>query len=242
MVYDFVHLAVGAVDDAEDNTGARTVEFLRRTRRAARLVISNTPGSLGLHPAVYFYSWTGKQQPILFLTMAEIVIDLERRGKLDEFVARRENLEQFIMAHRTLLNQIVRKFGTKDSGKGHLRAFYEKVFLAIDQGKIDAEIVETLTSDKAFTYLQPTENPYAGVSPTRYSAQVKSGLVITELLPTAPRCGICRGLVPSQAMSIDHKVDRARGGQSNIENLQFSHPYCNTGYKNAGKQLHPLID
>jgi len=74
MVHDFVLLCQGVVDGSEDTTGHRTVEFLRRTKRAAELIISNAPGSVGLHPAVYFYSWTGKQQPILFLTMAQIVI------------------------------------------------------------------------------------------------------------------------------------------------------------------------
>ncbi|WP_334175015.1 DUF262 domain-containing protein [Pseudoxanthobacter sp.] len=235
MVYDFVHLSVGTVNEDEDTTGIRTVEFLKRARRTAQLVLSNSANSLGLHPAVYFYSWTGKQQPILFLTMAQIALDLDRQRQLDAFIDRRARLEQFITARRTLLNQIVRKFGTKDSGKGHLRAFYEKVFEAIDDGKSDEEIVTTLTADKAFTYLQPTENPYAGVSPTRYSAQVKSGLVMTGLMEHAPKCAICGGLVPSQAISIDHKIDRSEGGESDLGNLQLTHPYCNTGYKNRQK-------
>jgi hypothetical protein len=235
MVYDFVNLSVGTVKDEVDVEGSRTVEFLKRARRAAQLVISNSPSSLGLHPAVYFYSWTGKQQPILSLTMAEIVIELDRHKKLDEFVKRRRSLEQFIMANRTLLNQIVRKFGTKDSGKGHLKAFYEKVFNAIDSGMENDKIVAALTSDKSFTYLQPSENPYAGVSPTRYSTQVKSGVVMTGLMDHCPKCSICGGLVPFQAISIDHKLSRSDGGDSNIENLQMTHPYCNTGFKESGK-------
>ncbi|WP_292291608.1 DUF262 domain-containing protein [Mesorhizobium sp.] len=237
MVYDFVNISVGAVADEIDTTGQRTVEFLKRARRAAQLVISNAPSSLGLHPAVYFYSWTGKQQPILFLTMADILVDLDRRKKLDEFVKRRASLEKFIINHRTLLNQIVRKFGTKDSGKGHLRSFYEKVFESIGAGKSDADIVDALTSDKAFTYLQPSESPYAGVSPTRYSAQVKSGLVMSGLLEHSPKCAICGGLVPHQAISVDHKQGRAHGGESNPENLQLTHPYCNTGFK-EGQRHH----
>lgn len=233
MVYDFVNLSVGTVNDQADETGHRTVEFLRRTKRAAELVISNQPPSVGLHPAVYFYSWTGKQQPILFLTMADIIIEMDRQRQLPLFIQRRKALEQFIIANRPLLNQIVRKFGTKDSGKSHLKNFYMKIFQAIDAGKSQEQIVETIVADKAFTYLQPSENPYAGVSPTRYSAQIKSGLVIAELIDTCPKCAICGGLVPSQAISIDHKVRRADGGESGIENLQMTHPYCNTGIKEA---------
>jgi hypothetical protein len=235
MVYEFVLLSVGTANSDDDATGERTVEYLKRTRRVAQLIMSSEPASLGLHPAVYFYSWTGKQQPILFLTMAEIIIDLDRTRKLDGFVDRRAIFERFIINNRTLLNQIVRKFGTKDSGKGHLRSFYEKVFESIDSGRADAETVQDLVGDKRFTYLQPTESPYSGVSPTRYSAQVKSGLVMSGLLENAPKCAICGGLVPSQAISVDHKVDRADGGESELANLQMTHPYCNTGYKNRRK-------
>jgi 5-methylcytosine-specific restriction endonuclease McrA len=132
-----------------------------------------------------------------------------------------------------LLNQIIRKFGTKDSGQSHLKKFYEVVFSAIDERLSDLDILRRLTNHKDFTYLQPNESPYAGVSATRYSAQVKSGLVINELLPSAPRCSICNGLIPSQAISIDHKTRRADGGESGIENLQILHGYCNSGVKEA---------
>lgn len=233
MVFDFVNISVGVSNDIEDKTGERTVEYLRRTCRAAQLIISNSPNSIALHPAIYFYSWTGKQQPILFLTMAKIVIDFERRKHLRTFVALRSKLENFLMSHRTLLNQIVRKFGTKNSGMAHLSLFYTRVFEFIEAGLDNAAMVDALTSDKQFTYLQPSENPYAGVSPTRYSAQVKSGRVMTELLETAPRCAICHGLLPTQGISIDHKQALADGGESDMANLQLAHPYCNTGYKES---------
>lgn len=228
MVHDFVELSVGKIDSAEDNNGNRTIEFLKRAKRNAELLCSNKPNSVGLHPAIYFYSWTGKQQPILFLTMAKIMTDLRKTGTLKSFVEVRGRLEAFLMANRTLLNQIVRKFGTKKSGKDHLEAFYNALFDALATGECDYKVIERLTGNKMFTYLQPSESPYSGVSPTRYSAQVKSGLIISELLPTAPRCGVCGGLVPSQAISIDHKMRRADGGESNIENLQVTHPFCNT--------------
>jgi hypothetical protein len=122
MVHDFVRLAVGNENSDVDSNGSRTVEYLRRTKRAAELLLSNASLSLGLHPAVYFYSWTGKQQPILFLTMAEVVVELERRNRLNDFIRRRARLEAFMMQYRTLLNQIVRKFGTKESGKTHLKS------------------------------------------------------------------------------------------------------------------------
>ncbi len=233
MIHDFVLLSVGTVNSDEDNNGHRTIEFLRRAKRCAELITSNAPLSMGLHPAVYFYSWTGKQQPILFLTIAEIIVELDRRNKLPSFVKIRSKLEDFLVSNRSLLNQIVRKFGTKDSGKKHIIDFYQTIIRALQEGKSPESIISELTGDTKFNYLQPSENPYDGVSPTRYSVQVKSGVVLKELLDSCPRCAICQGLVPRQAISIDHRERRQDGGDSSPSNLQVTHPYCNTGYKEA---------
>ena len=227
MVHDFIGLSIGKVEDEADTTGARTIEILKRVRRTAELICSNMPGSVGLHPAIYFYSWTGKQQPILFLTIAEIILEHERNKTLQLFATRRRAFEEFIIENRALINQIVRKFGTKDSGKSHLKCFYQEVFLAIDAGLRGSSISARVTAHKSFTYLQPAESPYSGVSAGRYDAAVKSGLVIGELIPTALKCAICGGLVPSQAISIDHRTRLAAGGDSHISNLQVTHPRCN---------------
>jgi hypothetical protein len=77
---------------------------------------------LGFIQQYIFIVGRGKQQPILFLTMAEVVVELERRNRLNDFIRRRARLEAFMMQYRTLLNQIVRKFGTKESGKTHLKS------------------------------------------------------------------------------------------------------------------------
>jgi hypothetical protein len=231
MVYDFVTLAVGAPSPDEDRQGERTIEYLIRTRRVMRLLLSHDPSSLGLHPAVYFYSWTGTQQPILFLTIASIIIEFERSNKLREFIRIRRGFEKFLMTNRSLLNQVIRKFGTKSSGAKHLRAFYLEVIKLLDDG-IDAEqVAATLRSQPQFSYLQPNETPYDGVAPTRYSTSVKAGLVMKTMLETAVTCPICGGVVPPQSISVDH-IDRAEdGGLATVENAQITHPYCNTGFK-----------
>lgn len=240
MVYDFVGISVGPLPEEEDDDGTTTIEYLKRCKRVAELLLSNKPSSLGLHPAVYFYSWTGKQQPILFLTMALIVIEVQKAAKLPQFITRREALEQFIISNRTLLNQIVRKFGTKKSGQDHLLSFFATVFEMLDGGTPADKIAENLVALDRFSFLQPSEIPYSGTSPATYSPQLKSGVILRDLLQTAPRCKICGGLVPTQAMSLDHKQRLSEGGASVASNLQLSHPYCNTGYKEAGhaKKLH----
>jgi hypothetical protein len=231
MVFDFITICVGVPSPEDDEHGNRTIDYLTRCRSVMRLLLSDHPSSLGLHPAVYFYSWTGKQQPILFLVMAQLVVDLDRSKKLAYFTQRRNGLESFLMANRTLLNQVVRKFGTKESGTGHLLDFYRRILDMTGKGLSSSEIVTKLVDDPAYSYLQPAESPYSGVAPTKFSAQVKSGLVVRELLGTAPKCAICDGLVPAQAMSVDHKQRLQNGGTSSADNAQMTHPYCNTGYK-----------
>lgn len=234
QVYDFINLCTSAPSPKDDTSGgAVTVDYLKLCRRAMWLLLSNHKSSIGLHPAVYFYSWTGKQQPILFLVVAEMLIEYDRTNQIPQFIASRKAFEDFLINNRSLVAQVVRKFGTKASGIGHLRTFYELTLSMIGGGLAGAGLVEAITSNAAYSYLQPAESPYDGTAPTRYSTQVKAGLVMRELLPTAIRCNICGGFVPSQAMSIDHKERKEDGGPSTVENAQVSHPYCNTGYKEA---------
>lgn len=231
MVYDFVELCVGTVSNDDDENGQRTIEYLTRCRRVARLLISTDPSSLGLHPAIYFYSWTGNQQPVLFLTIVSLVIEWDQLRRLPRFISCRRELEDFLFRNRTLLNQIVRKFGSKASGFGHLRQFYTDVLEIISRNKTHTEIIAELKTNPIYSYLQPDELPYDGVAPTRMSTQVKAGLIMRKLLGTAPRCKQCGGFIPPQAISIDHTERIKDGGLTTNENTELMHPYCNHGIK-----------
>jgi hypothetical protein len=232
MVYDLVNLSVGPQTPTNDADGTRTIEYLKRTRRVTQLLLSNEPRSLGLHPAVYCYSWTGKQQPVLFLVLAELLIELDRTNRLDEFTECRKELESFLMNNRALINQLVRKFGTKNSGNRNLRRFYETVLSHLKTGATHEKLIDLLRADPLYSYLQPGESPYDGSSKaTKFSKGSRSGIAMKELLKAAPRCGICGGVLPFQALSVDHIKRREDGGLAVPDNAQLSHPYCNTGYK-----------
>ncbi len=231
MVWDFINLCVGVTSPEDDQEGIRTMECLKRCQRVMQLLLSNHPSSLGLHPAVYFYSWTGKQQPILFLTIAELIVGWERENKLPLFTELRARFETFLTENRSLLNQVIRKFGTKASGRDHVRAFYELDLKLLAEGKSPNDLIAEL--QQAIPYLQPAESPYQSSDPTKFSTQMKSGLVMKELVEQAPRCAICQGFVPMHAISLDHIKRREDGGLAVAENAQVTHPYCNTGYKEA---------
>jgi hypothetical protein len=235
MVYDFVNLCAGVPSSEDDDNGQRTLDYLLRCKRVAQLICSNAALSLGLHPAVYFYSWTGKQQPILFLTWAILVVEIERAKQLPLFTKVRGELETFLIANRALINQVIRKFGTKDSGAKHLAAFYRDTLNFLVKGATAKNVASKLGEKPEYSYLQPEESPYGGVTPTKFSTQVKSGLVVQELLVKAHHCPICNGLVPFQAISVDHIEGKKEGGKSVPQNAQLTHPYCNTGFKEQQK-------
>jgi hypothetical protein len=229
MVYGFTNLAAGVISPEDDKDGQRTVDYLTRCRRVMNLLVSADSSSLGLHPAVYFYSWTGKQQPILFLVIAQLMIDLEQDKKLLWFTEIRGRLESFLVNNRALVNQLVRKYGTKDSGTTRLRKFYEDILGMLSAGKTDEELLRILM--ETYKYLQPGEALYDENEPKKVSTQVKSGIVLRDDLKSTMKCPICNGFVPTQAISIDHRERAVDKGSHNARNLQVTHPYCNHGYK-----------
>lgn len=232
MVYDFVALCVGPQPKEEDDrTGLKTIEYLTRARRIMQLLLSKQPNSLGLHPAVYFYSWTGKHQPLQLLTVADFAIRLERNHRLPVFTRLREKFESFLINNRPMLQQIVRKYGTTSSGRERVLGYYEDIMQCLEGGTEPDGVAAALIAKGSYNYLQPEESPFAATG--KFSSRVKTGTVLRARVDAAVRCSICRGLVPNQAVSIDHMTRREEGGSKTAENASVTHPYCNTGFKES---------
>ena len=167
----------------------------------------------------------------MFLSIAQLLTHLDQNGELPRFTEARGEFEAFLITNRALLNQVIRKFGAGNSGRRNLYGFYMDVMAAIQNGSKGDAIIDALRASGGYSYLQPEETSYEGVKPTRFSKQVKAGVVIQTLLESAARCPICGGLVPTNAISIDHVIRKQDGGESVPGNAQVTHPYCNTGYK-----------
>lgn len=226
MVRDFVDLCVGGVSAEEDPKGTRTLAYLKQCQRAMRVILDNHISSVGLCPAVYFYSWTGKQQPILFLSIAEFILDSERKKKLRQFLAVRKDFEEFLLNHKPLAAQIIRKFGVKAGTYKRLREYYDVIEATFRAGKSADDALAAVQD--AFPFLQPNESPYEGVTATKFSTQVKSGLAMRELLEHSVRCKLCGGFLPGQAFSNDHIMPKEHGGAGVPDNWQLTHPVCNS--------------
>ena len=60
----------------------------------------NSPASLGLHPAIYFYGATGRYQPAAFLAAVRFIQNLEQRRAFIRFTDIRAKFEDFLLKYR----------------------------------------------------------------------------------------------------------------------------------------------
>ncbi|WP_422398040.1 HNH endonuclease [Spirobacillus cienkowskii] len=84
-----------------------------------------------------------------------------------------------------------------------------------------------IIDNKKFHYLKP-DNQQANLLTT---SDTKSNVFLSRALNGCIKCSICNGYLHKNSISIDHIVRRREGGSNNTENLQPTHPYCNTTFK-----------
>lgn len=95
FVFDLVNLVnvIGPKDPlAVDPDGERTLQFLQTVQERLQRITTTSPGSLGLHPLIYFYTRGGAFQPVAFLAVLQVVRKLADKGQLDDFTRARRFL------------------------------------------------------------------------------------------------------------------------------------------------------
>lgn len=240
LIFDFVNLVndVSVKEVAEDKTGAETIEYLKRVRRIVQHISGLHPSSLGLHPAVYFYSVVGRHQPTALLAAAGLVRELNQADRFPQFTKHRRRFEDFLLENKDFMNQIVRKLGSGLRGFSRALDLYRLVLNNTIAGKSKARILAILAKDQNFSFLKPSEEDSKLESNSKdFKTPVKSAAFLKEALSNPMRCKICNGLIHVNSISIDHVVRKEDGGKGNSDNSQLAHPYCNSGYK---EKLHAL--
>lgn len=99
LILDFVNISNEINPKTElkdDNSGEETIKILKRTLKVSRLINSNHPSSLGLHPIIYFYSKDGRHKTALFYGIVKFVVDIEKRKKINDFIKARKGIENII--------------------------------------------------------------------------------------------------------------------------------------------------
>jgi hypothetical protein len=213
---------------ADDIDGSKTLAYLRRVWRLTTRICGTSPGCLGLHPAVYFYSTTGVFQSAAFLAAAKWISDLEARDWFAKFTDVRKQFEEFLIGHKQFINQAVGQFGGKMRSVSPLASLYESVLNSVLKSKTDDEIEKAIANETQLRLIVAETKTKGGKD---FSRETKTAAFIKDALENAQRCKICGARVHPKSISIDHVVRKDDGGMGNLENAQVTHPYCNTGYK-----------
>jgi hypothetical protein len=244
LIFDLVSLAnnLSIVDSAKltkveaalpvDEDGSETIKFLKNTRRLVRRITGTHPSSLGLHPAVYFYSADGRHQPTATLGLVSLIRELEQQEKFDTFARVRRDFEDFFIANKNFINQIQRKFGSGAKSFDWIKRLYRQALDGFWSGQRSDEVLEALRKDAGFAFLAAFDVSDVEAKPGKqFDRATKSAAFLREALANPVRCAICGAMVHMNSIHVDHVERRRDGGAGTLDNAQLSHPYCNSTYK-----------
>jgi len=214
-----------------DETGDGTLEVLERSSRLAARITGNDGGSLGLHPAVYFYGPSGVHSGPMFMgTVALIGQKLANNdsGFFKKFTLAREKVESALIEYKDLIATILQRQASNRRSAAYERLLGMLVdYIAEGNAPTDEWFVESVgLQGKVLTGRARTQSP-------EFSEHTKSQAFIAVALKGAPCCAICHGyLDPDKSISYDHAARVREGGTGDVANLQLTHPYCNQSMKN----------
>jgi hypothetical protein len=218
-------------DYPDDETGESTVEVLRNSRRLAGWITGNDKGSLGLHPAVYFYGPTGVHSGPMFMGTVALIgrkIATNTPVFFKKFAAVRKQVEHALITYKDLIATILQRQPSVRRNRTY-EELLDKLIDALSDGKqpTDEWFVETAgLKGKVLTGAALTHA-------VGFSDDVKSQAFISVALKGAPCCNVCGGYLDSEkSISYDHDERKRDGGRGNLENVQLTHPYCNQSVKN----------
>lgn len=224
-------------DQPEDQDGTATKECLARTFALAARMTGNDDGSLGLHPAIYFYGPTGRHLSPMFLGVSILISrKLINNDKLffEKFTAVRCKLEDVLIEKKDLIATVLQKTISKNRVSKYADLLDSLVQVLTESPEA------AVTDEDIVKFVGLTGKIITGAAPDvgeRFSEDTKSAVFITTALKTAIRCPVCNGyLDPAKSVSYDHIIEKASGGKGAAENCQLTHPFCNQSVKNKAFQ------
>jgi hypothetical protein len=218
-------------DTEDDEDGTATISVLTKTYDLAGRITGNEKGSLGLHPAVYFYGPTGRHSGPMFMgTMTLVGRKLANNDKtfFSKFTQARSKLEQILVHHKDLIATIIQKHISPRR--------VEKYADLLD------DLINHLNTNKALNELEIVRMSgldgkifvgSGGETSKSFSDDAKSEAFITAALRSSIKCPICDGYLDTEkSVSYDHFVRARDGGTGRSDNCNLTHPYCNQSIKN----------
>ncbi|RXH15704.1 GmrSD restriction endonuclease domain-containing protein [Bradyrhizobium guangzhouense] len=241
LIFDLVNIANGlAVEDAGKNKKKylipqghakpvedTTVRTIKETERLVRYITGTQSASLGLHPGVYFYAANIRHQPTTVLAVAQFIKDLEKIEGFIEFTKHRAKFEDFLVKHKMYINQLTIKHGSMVKGYLPIRDYYQFVYDCIRAGCDEKAIEGELAANAKYQTLVK-ERPIPTKKAKEFSQDAKNVKLLNDVLERAFVCNLCGARIDKKAMQLDHVIEKSAGGAGDIDNGQWSHPFCNS--------------
>ena len=220
------------VDDMEeDHDGSATISALQRGIKLASRITGNDKGSLGLHPAVYFYGPSGRHSSPMFMGTMDLIsskVASNDKSFFKKFSAVRASLENILIDNKDLIATILQK---------NMHTRRASAYSGLLEEVINSLVKEIIPNEQFLV----DKSGLAGkilvgsgeTDSTKFSDDTKSQAFIYSALDTAMKCPICGGyLDPNKSVSYDHVLRKSEGGKGVAGNCQLTHPYCNQSIKN----------
>ncbi|HBR2092102.1 DUF262 domain-containing protein (plasmid) [Klebsiella pneumoniae] len=236
LLIDFIEAAtygVGSkVVEAEDNDGLKTINCLRQSIKLFNRITGNDRGSLGLHPAVYFYGPSGRHSSPMFLGTSFLIAKHIRNNNkkfFSDFISIRESLEKILIEKKDLIALIIQKVSSRRRSTAYMDII-EKLIIDLLSGKTEISD-DSIVKYGGFT--GKVLNGVQNIQSSDFSDDVKSEAFINAALKGCIKCDICSGYIDaSKSISYDHDGRKRDGGVGSLDNCRLTHPYCNQAVKN----------
>jgi len=217
-------------DTADDSDGTETLSALNKTIALVKRVTGNDGGSLGLHPAVYFYGPTGRHSGPMFMgTMLLIGRKLANNDKhfFEKFTKIRNELESILINQKDLISTILQKNVSSKRVERYADFIDELIKrLANNSSPNEQELVAMAGLEGKLVIGGELS------SGKDFNDEAKSEAFITTALKAALKCPICNGYLDMEkSVSYDHVVRAREGGKGTASNCNLTHPYCNQSVK-----------
>lgn len=234
MVLEFVNIVSRIKPDdkiPDDVDGEATIKCLEECKRVIQRINSNDPSSLGLHPAIYFYSRDGQHKTTSLYAITSLTLDFDKKQLADDFIKVRASFEQLLKDHDYIIQQILRHYRSGTRAYEHIKKFYLQVIAKLLEGKSHDKLLDEIIQSPEYNYLVKQAELREGEAGKDFTKNTKSAAYIRDALDRALQCQICHGLIHVNATHVDHAKRKSEGGTNSVTNAQLAHPYCNTTYK-----------
>lgn len=191
--------AISEYDD--DTNGTGTIDVLTRAKKILSRITGNSPGSLGLHPAVYFYNEKGKHSRFLFLAMVMLIAEKIRNNDdqyFKKFSKCRMKVENFLIDNKNLIGILLQNM-SKGQRVQNTRDLFDLLVGEYSAGR-------SVTPESAIRQLglrgRVLDVEAAQVGPSHVPEEVKSMVFVKKALESALKCPVCGGIMdPRKSVS-----------------------------------------